>query len=121
MQNELHLIAEDMVEDYMKNFWIQLIDKVYTGSLVVQVLARQDTVQQTVRTTSTHGSSTQFICDRAHSLYLESQMAQLRIDCANIRTDFGEQLRQQGGDIQEVKTMVRQILQYVGRPHVRFY
>ena len=48
-------------------------------------------------------------------------MAQLRNDCANIRTDFGEQLRQQGGDIQEVKTMVRQIIQYVSGSQMRFY
>ena len=119
MQNELHLTEEEMTEDYMKKLWIWSTDRVYNGPPVVQVPARQEITQQTVPTTSTHGSSTQFICDRAHSLYLESQMAQLRNDCANIRTDFGEQLRQQGSDIQEMKTMMHQILQHVNGSHVR--
>ena len=72
-------------------------------------------------TTLTHGSNTQFICDRAHSLLLESQMTQLRNDFANMCIDFGEQLRQQGNDIHDMKTMVRQILQYVDGSQMRFY
>ena len=51
-------------------------------------------MQQIVGTTSTHGSSTQFIYDEAHSQHLELQMAQLHNNFANMRIDFGQQLRQ---------------------------
>ena len=119
MENELHPTEEEMAQDYMKTFWIRSTDRMYDGPPVVQVSVREETAQHTVPTTSSHGSSAQFVCDRAHSHHLESQMDQLRNDFANMRTDFGEQLRQQGSDIQEMKTMMHQILQHVSGSHVR--
>ena len=110
-----------MTQDYMKMFQIWPTDRVYSGPPVIQIPVYQKTAQYTVPTTSSHDSSAQLVCDRAHSLHLESQMAQLRNDFANMRIEFGEQLRQQGSDIQDMKTMIRQILHHVGGSQVRIY
>ena len=90
MKNELHPTEEEMAQDYMKTFWIRPTDRMYDGPPVVQVPVREEIAQHTVPTASSHGSSAQFVCDRAHSHHLELHMDQLCNDFANMHTDFEE-------------------------------
>ena len=90
--------AEEMQQPYMQHFWVRPDDIEYAGPPDVQAEPHQYAARVPEPTyaalTSAQQSSTQFVCDRAHSQELEEKMDMLRAEFANMRTDFGDQLRQ---------------------------
>ena len=116
--------AEEMQQPYIQHFWVRPGDIKYANPPDVQVEPYQNTTHMPepmyAASTSAQQSRTQFICDRVYSQQLEEKMDMLRNEFANMRTDFGDQLRQQGSDIDDMKNSIHEILQQLRAQNVRF-
>ena len=105
--------SEELDQPYLKNFFIRLVDKVDNGPLVFQIKASHSIASgMSLPATSTHKVA---LPNREHSQQLEAKIHALRNELVTMQTNIREELWQHRSEIQNITTMIRQILQYVGQ------
>ena len=116
MINVLRPTPAELLQKYMKNFYIRPVDMVDDGPPVFQVEGGHGAIAIASRTVvaATSSSHQDALPSREHSQQLEEKIDALRDELVTMRTDIGEELRQHRSEIQNITTMVRQILEYVG-------
>ena len=116
MINVLRPTPVELLQKYMKNFYIRPVDRVDDGPPVFQVEGGRGAIAIASGTVMAAISSSHqdALPSREHSQQLEEKIDALRDELVTMRTDIGEELRQHRSEIQNITTMVRQILEYVG-------
>ena len=116
MINVLRPTSAELLHKYMKNFYIRPVDRVDDGPPVFQVEGGRGAIAIASGTvvSATSSSHQDALPSREHSQQLEEKIDALRDELVTMRTDIGEELRQHRSEIQNITTMVRQILEYVG-------
>ena len=103
---------EELEQPYLKNLFVCRVDRVDDGSPVFRIEVHHSIAFRTsLLSTSTHHET---LLDREHLQQLEAKINALRNELVTVQTNIGEELRQHMSEIQNITTMVRQILEYVG-------
>ena len=116
MINVLRPTPAELLQKYMKNFYIRPVDRVDDGPPVFQIKGSRGaiTIASGTVVAVTSSSHQDTLPSREHSQQLEEKIDALCDEFVTMRTGIGEELRQHRSEIQNITTMVRQILEYVG-------
>ena len=119
MINVLRPTPAELLQKYMKNFYIRPVDRVDDGPPVFQIEGGREAIAIAFGTSGTVVAATlsshqDALPNREHSHQLEEKIDALHDELITMQTDIGEELQQHRSEIQNITTIVRQILEYVG-------
>ncbi|KAF3453806.1 hypothetical protein FNV43_RR04247 [Rhamnella rubrinervis] len=113
VKNKLHPTKEELQQTYMRTFWHRRSDRKYYGPSVFRVEASQSQSQPAMLPSITFkGRKDASQSEFHHTSRLEMQIEEMRSELVNIRTEMREKIRQQRKKIQNLSSLVRQLVNH---------